>query len=75
MARAMSYDSAGSQFFIMHEDNDYLDGQYAAFGKTVDEESLETVMRISEAPTINVGGGLTDFPYPVIYMKSVERLK
>ncbi len=32
MARAMDPDSAGSQFFIMHADAPYLDGQYAAFG-------------------------------------------
>ena len=33
MARAMSPDSAGSQFFLMHENAPHLDGQYAAFGK------------------------------------------
>ena len=33
MARAMDPDSAGSQFFIMHQDAPHLDGQYAAFGK------------------------------------------
>ena len=33
MARASSPNSAGSQFFIMHEDSRHLDGQYAAFGK------------------------------------------
>ena len=33
MARAMAPNSAGSQFFIMHEDAPHLDGQYAAFGK------------------------------------------
>ena len=36
MARSAQYDSAGSQFFIMHEDAPYLDGQYAAFGKVVE---------------------------------------
>ena len=35
MARAMQPDSAGSQFFIMHQDAPHLDGQYAAFGKVV----------------------------------------
>ena len=35
MARAMNPNSAGSQFFIMHEDAPHLDGQYAAFGKVV----------------------------------------
>ena len=33
MARTMMPDSAGSQFFIMHENSPHLDGQYAAFGK------------------------------------------
>ena len=40
MARAMDPDSAGSQFFIMHQDAPHLDGQYAAFGKVVDDKSL-----------------------------------
>lgn len=35
MARAMNYDSAGSQFFIMVADAPHLDGQYAAFGKII----------------------------------------
>ncbi len=35
MARAMDPNSAGSQFFIMHEDAPYLDGQYAAFGRVL----------------------------------------
>jgi len=36
MARSMNPDSAGSQFFIMHQDGNYLDGQYAAFGIVTD---------------------------------------
>ena len=36
MARTMAPNSAGSQFFIMHEDAPHLDGQYAAFGKITD---------------------------------------
>ena len=35
MARAFDFDSAGSQFFIMHNDAPHLDGQYAAFGKVI----------------------------------------
>lgn len=41
MARAADPDSAGSQFFIMHGNASYLDGQYAAFGKVVD--GMDTV--------------------------------
>ena len=40
MARAMNPNSAGSQFFIMHQDAPHLDGQYAAFGKVVDVYDL-----------------------------------
>lgn len=46
MARAQSYDSASSQFFIMHEDTDSLDGDYAAFGHVT--EGMEIVDQICE---------------------------
>lgn len=40
MARTMDPDSAGSQFFIMHADAPYLDGEYAAFGKLIEGEEI-----------------------------------
>ena len=40
MARTMAPNSAGSQFFIMHEDSPHLDGQYAAFGKLIEGEEV-----------------------------------
>ena len=49
MARAMDPNSAGSQFFIMHETSPHLDGQYAAFGKVTD--GLDVVNKIAEVPT------------------------
>ena len=49
MARAMAPDSAGSQFFIMHEKAPHLDGQYAAFGKVV--EGIEAVDKIASVKT------------------------
>ncbi len=49
MARAMHPDSAGSQFFIMHETSPHLDGSYAAFGKVT--EGLEVVNKIAETRT------------------------
>ena len=49
MARAMDPNSAGSQFFIMHETSPHLDGQYAAFGKITD--GLDVVNKIAEVPT------------------------
>lgn len=49
MARAMHPDSAGSQFFIMHETSPHLDGQYASFGKVV--EGLDIVDKIAGVRT------------------------
>ena len=49
MARAMDPNSAGSQFFIMHEDSPHLDGQYAAFGKVI--EGIEVVDKIASVKT------------------------
>jgi len=49
MARAQHPDSAGSQFFIMHDDAPHLDGSYAAFGKVV--SGMEAVDRIAETET------------------------
>ena len=49
MARAMHPDSAGSQFFIMHQDAPHLDGQYAAFGHVI--EGIEVVDAIANVRT------------------------
>lgn len=49
MARAMAPDSAGSQFFIMHQTSPHLDGQYAGFGKVT--EGIEVVNKIAETST------------------------
>lgn len=49
MARAMEPDSAGSQFFIMHKDGDFLNGKYAAFGKVI--SGIEVVDKIAEVKT------------------------
>jgi peptidyl-prolyl cis-trans isomerase B (cyclophilin B) len=65
MARAQDPDSAGSQFFIMHADAPYLDGQYAAFGKVV--SGMEVVDQIADAVT-----DYSDRPYDDIVMKRVS---
>ena len=49
MARSMDPDSAGCQFFIMHEDGTYLDGSYAAFGRVV--EGMDVVDAIASVET------------------------
>lgn len=49
MARAMNPNSAGSQFFIMHEDAPHLDGAYASFGKVT--EGMDVVDEIASVRT------------------------
>ena len=65
MARSMMPDSAGSQFFIMHQDAPHLDGQYAAFGKVV--EGMDVVDEIATTPT-----DWNDKPRTPMVMKKVE---
>ena len=64
MARAMNPDSAGSQFFIMHEDAPHLDGQYAAFGQVL--EGMDVVDKIAVTKT-----GWGDKPLTPQIMKKV----
>ena len=64
MARAMNPNSAGSQFFIMHEKSPYLDGQYASFGKVI--EGIEVVDEIATTQT-----SYGDRPIKDVVMESV----
>lgn len=64
MARAMSPDSAGSQFFIMHKKSPNLDGQYAAFGKVT--EGMDVVDKIASAKT-----DYRDKPLQTVKLKKV----
>lgn len=72
MARSgISYDSAGSQFFIMHADNTGLDGQYAAFGKVI--EGMDVVDAMAQVPVKDDNGTLVDASTaPVIESITVE---
>ncbi|HIR52182.1 MAG TPA: peptidylprolyl isomerase [Candidatus Onthovicinus excrementipullorum] len=65
MARSMMPDSAGSQFFIMHEDAPHLDGNYAAFGHVV--EGMDVVDEIAGVET-DAG----DRPLAPVVMKTVR---
>ena len=64
MARSMMPNSAGSQFFIMHETSPHLDGEYAAFGKLI--EGQEVVDRIAQTDR-----DYSDRPYTPQVMKKV----
>ena len=68
MARSMSPNSAGSQFFIMHQDAPHLDGQYAAFGKVV--AGMDVVDKIAAVAT-----DWNDKPKTPVRMKTVELIE
>lgn len=65
MARAMDPNSAGSQFFIMHQDAPHLDGDYAAFGKVV--SGMDVVDEIAAVAT-----DWNDKPRTPVVMEKVE---
>lgn len=64
MARSAAHDSAGSQFFIVHKDAAFLDGQYAAFGRVTD--GMDVVDAIAGTET-----DASDRPIAPQVMKSV----
>ena len=73
MARTSVKDSATCQFFITVADVHFLDGEYAAFGKTTDAASLQTAIEISKVPTATVSGH-SDVPLKPVVIKKVEIL-
>lgn len=72
MARSMDPNSASSQFFIMHETNDHLDGDYAAFGHIL--SGIEIVDKIcDDTPVQDGNGSVAKIDQPVIeYIKVIE---
>ena len=65
MARSMDPNSAGSQFFIMHQNAPHLDGQYAAFGKVI--EGMDVVDEIA-----NIETNYMDRPLVPQQIKTIE---
>jgi peptidyl-prolyl cis-trans isomerase B (cyclophilin B) len=64
MARAMDPNSAGSQFFIMHKDGTYLDGQYAAFGRVISGiEVVDAIAKVRTTPN--------DRPYETVQIEDI----
>ena len=74
MARTSIKDSASSQFFICSASCPHLDGEYVAFGKVSNDESLANVLDISHVETTNIGYGFSDFPVEPIIIKTIIRL-
>ncbi len=73
MARTMFPNSATTQFFICVDDCSYLDGQYAAFGKVLDQESLDVAIEISKVAT-HFWQGYDDIPNEPIVITSIKRI-
>ena len=74
MARTNDPNSATSQFFICSAKSEHLDGKYAAFGRTVDAESLAVVIAISEVETGILDYSFQNFPLEPITIKSIRRV-
>lgn len=70
MARTNVPDSASSQFFICVDNCSFLDNQYAAFGRTVDDDSIKVAVEISKVPTHTVGY-YADVPVREIVIKRI----
>ena len=73
MARSSAYDSASSQFFIMHADAPHLNGQYAAFGRVL--SGIEVVDAIcQDTPVQDSNGTVAAANQPVItYVKRIDK--
>ena len=73
MARSNDPNSAGSQFFIVHKDSTFLDGQYTVFGRIITQESFETLDKIAELETLPNDQAFTTSKAALIQAKIVER--
>ena len=70
MARSNAFDSAGSQFFIMHADSPSLDGGYAAFGRVT--EGMEVVDKIAATPNSGPNGAVAEDKKPVMKTVTID---
>lgn len=73
MARTQVKDSASSQFFICVDDCTFLDGEYAAFGKLDDDDSLKVAIDVSCVGTGRYGY-FDDVPLVPIVIKTIEKI-
>lgn len=71
MARSNSYDSASSQFFIVHEDSTFLDGKYAAFGKVT--SGMDIVDKLAKVKVEDDNGTVSKKNQPII--ESIKVIK
>ena len=74
MARAMDPNSASSQFFIVHQDSTFLDGQYATFGNVT--EGIEVVDKVCEsAVPVDGNGSIAPTMQPVIESVTIREVE
>lgn len=74
MARSSDYNSASSQFFIVHEDSIYLDGQYAVFGYVT--EGMDVVDKVCKtAEPIDNNGSIASDKQPIITSITIKKLE
>ena len=69
MARSAHPDSAGSQFFIVHQDSNFLDGEYTVFGRIITQSSFETLDIIANLET-----GNSDIPIDLAKVEILDAL-
>ena len=69
MARSADPNSGGSQFFIVHQNSNFLDEQYTVFGRIVTEESFETLDKIASVET-----GVSDRPIDIEQIKLTKAI-
>ena len=73
MARAADPNSAGSQFFVVHGDASFLDGQYTAFGRLIDGD--DTLDKIAKAPVGTGAGGERSKPEDPVKVSKVTIIR
>jgi peptidyl-prolyl cis-trans isomerase B (cyclophilin B) len=73
MARSADPNSAGSQFFIVHKDSNFLDGEYTVFGRIITDESYETLDKIAELKTTPDDKPINAYETRIIKATVVER--
>ena len=75
MARTSDKNSGTSQFFLCSATCPWLDGEYAAFGYCMDEESKKVVLEVSNVQTYRAHPAFTDFPYEPIGIKTIRMIE
>ena len=72
MARTSDKNSGSSQFFLCSAECGWLDGEYAAFGYAIDDESKQAILEISAVETCRPHPAFADFPVEVIGVESIR---